>query len=397
MAIYGRILRVPGVAVLIAAATLTRLPFAINGLAVILFMRDATGSFATAGLVAGSLALGAGMGAPFAARLVDRRGAVWLLPLAIVHGAAILALWGLGEIDAAAVALVAAALVAGASFPPSGAVLRSRWPELLAGDPELVRGAYAFDSVTIEISFVSGPLITGALVALAEPQAAMALSSVLVVVGTLLFLSRLPDARRALPASKHTAGLGPLRSPAIRLIALTSVPVGFCIGSVEVVIPAFSEQAGDAALAGVLLSVWSLASGIGGLIFGARQSRGELLDSFLLIGALFPLATLPMVAAGAPVTMALFVAMSGAPIAPLIATRNELISQVAPEGTGTEAFTWLMTALIAGLSLGTAVAGAVVESNGWPEAVLIGVAVAAVGAIMTFARRGSLRPALAPA
>ena len=397
MAIYGRILRVPGVAVLIAAATLTRLPFAINGLAVILFMRDATGSFATAGLVAGSLALGAGMGAPFAARLVDRSGAVWLLPLAIVHGAAILALWGLGEIDAAAVALVAAALVAGASFPPSGAVLRSRWPELLAGDPELVRGAYAFDSVTIEISFVSGPLITGALVALAEPQAAMALSSVLVVAGTLLFLSRLPDARRALPASEHTAGLGPLRSPAIRLIALTSVPVGFCIGSVEVVIPAFSEEAGDAALAGVLLSVWSLASGIGGLIFGARQSRGELLDSFLLIGALFPLATLPMVAAGAPVTMALFVAMSGAPIAPLIATRNELISQVAPEGTGTEAFTWLMTALIAGLSLGTAVAGAVVESNGWAEAVLIGVAVAAVGAIMTFARRGSLRPALAAA
>jgi MFS family permease len=397
MAIYGRILRVPGVAVLIAAATLTRLPFAINGLAVILFMRDATGSFATAGLVAGSLALGAGMGAPFAARLVDRRGAVWLLPLAIVHGAAILALWGLGEIDAASVALVAAALVAGASFPPSGAVLRSRWPELLAGDPELVRGAYAFDSVTIEISFVSGPLITGALVALAEPQAAMALSSVLVVAGTLLFLSRLPDARRALPASEHTAGLGPLRSPAIRLIALTSVPVGFCIGSVEVVIPAFSEEAGNAALAGVLLSVWSLASGIGGLIFGARQSRRELLDSFLLIGALFPLATLPMVAAGAPLTMALFVAMSGAPIAPLIATRNELISQVAPEGTGTEAFTWLMTALIAGLSLGTAVAGAVVESNGWAEAVLIGVAVAAVGAIMTFARRGSLRPALAPA
>ena len=397
MAIYGRILRVPGVAVLIAAATLTRLPFAINGLAVILFMRDATGSFATAGLVAGSLALGAGMGAPFAARLVDRRGAVWLLPLAIVHGAAILALWGLGEIDAASVGLVAAALVAGASFPPSGAVLRSRWPELLAGDPELVRGAYAFDSVTIEISFVSGPLITGALVALAEPQAAMALSSVLVVAGTLLFLSRLPDARRALPATEHTAGLGPLRSPAIRLIALTSVPVGFCIGSVEVVIPAFSEEAGNAALAGVLLSVWSLASGIGGLIFGARQSRRELLDSFLLIGALFPLATLPMVAAGAPVTMALFVAMSGAPIAPLIATRNELISQVAPEGTGTEAFTWLMTALIAGLSLGTAVAGAVVESNGWAEAVLIGVAVAAVGAIMTFARRGSLRPALAPA
>jgi MFS family permease len=397
MAIYGRILRVPGVAVLIAAATLTRLPFAINGLAVILFMREATGSFATAGLVAGSMALGAGLGAPFAARLVDRRGAVWLLPLATVHGLAILALWGLGEIDAATAVLVATAIVAGASFPPSGAVLRSRWRELLSDDPELVRGAYAFDSVTIEISFVSGPLITGALVAVAEPQYAMALSSVLVVAGTLLFLARLPDSRRALPATEHTAGLGPLRSPAIRLIALTSVPVGFCIGSVEVVIPAFSREVGDAAMAGVLLAVWSAASGIGGLIFGTRRPRRELLDIFLVIGLVFPLATLPMIAAGSPVTMALFVAMSGAPIAPLIATRNELISKVAPEGTGTEAFTWLMTALIAGLSLGTAMAGAVIESAGWAEAVLVGVAVAGVGGVLACTRRGALRPALAPA
>ena len=216
MAIYGRILRTPGVALLIAATTLTRLPFAINGLAVILFLRETTGSYATAGLVAGSLALGAGIGAPFAARLVDRRGAVWLLPLAVGHAGAILALWALGELDVPAAALVACGLVAGASFPPSGAVLRSRWPELLAGEPELIRGAYAFDSVTIEMSFVSGPLLTAGLVALSGPQAALGLSAALVIAGTLLFLSRLPDRRRALPAGDGTSGLGPLRSPAIR-------------------------------------------------------------------------------------------------------------------------------------------------------------------------------------
>ena len=128
MAIYGRILRVPGVALLVVGTTVTRLPFAINGLAVILFLREATGSFATAGLVAGSLALGAGLGAPFAARLVDRRGAVWLLPLAVAHAGAILTLWGLGEVDAPAAVLVAIGLVAGSSFPPAGAVLRARWP-----------------------------------------------------------------------------------------------------------------------------------------------------------------------------------------------------------------------------------------------------------------------------
>ena len=395
MAIYGRILRVPGVALLIAATTLTRLPFAINGLAVILFLREETGSFATAGLVAGSLALGAGTGAPFAARLVDRRGAVWLLPLAGFHAGSILAIWGLGEAGAPPAALVGASLLAGASFPPSGAVLRSRWPELLAGDPELIRGAYAFDSVTIEISFVSGPLITGALVAVSGPEVALALSSVLVIAGTLLFLSRLPERHRAIPATEHTAGLGPLRSPAIRLIALTTIPVGFCIGTIEVTLPAFSEEAGDAALAGLLLALWSAASGVGGLIFGARQSRRELLDTYLVIGLLFPLACLPLIAASSPVSMGLLVLLAGAPIAPLIATRNELISIAAPRGTGTEAFTWLMTALIAGLSLGTAIAGAVIESTGWAEAVVVGVVVAGAGSIAAFAGRGALRPALA--
>ncbi len=84
MAISSRevLSEVPAFAVLITSTMITRLPFAINGLAVILFLRAETGSFATAGLAAGALALGAGIGAPLAGRLVDRRGAVMLMPLA---------------------------------------------------------------------------------------------------------------------------------------------------------------------------------------------------------------------------------------------------------------------------------------------------------------------------
>lgn len=397
MAIYGRILRVPGLAVLIAATTITRLPFAINGLAVILFLRDTTGSFATAGLAAGALALGAGIGAPMSARLVDRRGAVMLLPLAFGHAAAILSLWALGAADASSPVLVGCALLAGTSFPPSGSVLRSRWPEMLDHDPELVRGAYALDSVTIEVSFVTGPLITALLVALTGPEAALAVSAVLVVAGTALFIWKLPDSRRALPTADRVGGLGALGAPAIRLVALTTIPIGFCIGTVEVAIPAFSEEAGSAAMAGVLLALWSLASGIGGLVFGARTGRRELLGTYLMITALFPLACLPLAAASSPVAMGVLVMLAGAPIAPLIATRNELVAAVAPRGTGTEAFSWLMTSLIAGLALGTAISGAVVEASGWPEAVLVGVVVATLGATVAFLRRGALRPALAAA
>lgn len=397
MGIYARVLKVPGFAVLITATTITRLPFAINGLAVILFLQAETGSFATAGLAAGALALGAGIGAPIAGRVVDRRGAVMLVPLAAGHATAILSLWALGDAGASTPFLLLSAALAGVCFPPSGSVLRSRWPEMMGGDAELLRGAFAFDSVMIEVSFVAGPLITAIVVTLVSPQAALAVSAALVLIGTLTFVWKLPNSGRVIPLEDRVGGLGPLRAPAIRAVALSTIPFGFLIGSVEVAFPAFSEAAGSAALAGVLLALWSLASGIGGLIYGARPPRRDLLEVFLAATLIFPLVCLPLVLASSPVAMAILALAAGAPIAPLIATRNQLVASLAPSGTGTEAFSWLMTSLIAGVSLGTALGGTVIEASGWQEAVALGVSVAFAGWLGSFLWRGSLSPAAVPA
>ena len=393
MAVYARILRSPSIAVLIVATTIGRLPFAINGLAVVLFLRDVTGSFAIAGLTTGMLALGSALGAPLAGRLVDRRGVRLVLPLAFVHAAALLGIWALGAAGAATVALAATAFVAGSVYPPTGAVLRSRWPELLR-EPELIRGAYAFDSAMIEVSFVSGPLITAAIVATAGAEVALGVSAGLVIAGAALFLSALPGDRGPIPVHARASGaLGALSEPALRMIALTTLPVGFCIGTVEVAVPAFSDAHGSPALAGILLALWSVASGIGGLVFGLRSAHRGLVETYVVIAVLFPIACLPLAAASSPAVMALLVILAGAPIAPLIASRNELVAAVARRGTGTESFTWLLTALVAGLSAGAAVAGAVIEAHGWPTAVLVGCAVAALGAVLAVTRRDALRPA----
>lgn len=235
------------------------------------------GSFEKAGLVTGGLALGAAFGAPLAVRLVDRWGPRTLMPLACGHAVALLGLVGLGEAGAPAAGLAGVALAGGACFPPSGSVLRARFPELLSGDVELIRGAYALDSVTIEASFVSGPLITAAAVALTGPEAAIVLSAALVIAGAAAFNAALPDplaAPRERPAH-HTRLLGALADPGVRLIALCTVPIGSCRGSVEVAIPAFSAEEGSAELSGILPAVWSLASGVGGFVFGARRTRGD--------------------------------------------------------------------------------------------------------------------------
>ena len=128
-------------------------------------------------------------------------------------------------------------------------------------------------SVMIEVSFVTGPLITAAVVALAGAEVALAVSAALVVAGAMLFLVALPgDGGRS--RTRTPRGRSALIEPAIRMIALTTLPVGFCIGTIEVSVPAFSDANGSPALAGVLLALWSVASAIGGLAFGLRATTG---------------------------------------------------------------------------------------------------------------------------
>jgi predicted MFS family arabinose efflux permease len=399
VSVYARILRTPGVAAIVLATVIGRLPIGISGLAILLYVREVTGSFAAAGLCAGAIALGSALGAPFQGRVVDRRGVGMLLPLAAVHAAGLLAIWAAGSADAPAAAMAGLSLVAGVAIPPVSSVLRSRWPYLLADRPELMSGAFALDSVLIEIVFVVGPLLTTVVVATVGPQYALIVSAACVLAGTVMLLAGLAGLPGPEPTrERHRAlGLGALADPGLRTLVLASLPVGFALGTVEVAVPAFADAESSKALAGVLLAIWSGASGVAGLAWGARAGRLPLLAAHLRFAWLLPLAIAPLALAWSPLTMGVLVAVAGLPIAPLIASRNQLVERVAPPGTETEAFTWPLTALVAGVSLGAAVAGAVVESSSWTTAVLVATAVAAVGATVVRARLATLaQPQAAP-
>jgi hypothetical protein len=389
--VYSRILRAPDVAVIVFATLVGRMSIGISGLAVLLYVREVSGSYAAAGVCTGALALGSAAGAPLQARLVDRRGAGMLAPLALGHAAGLLAVWGAGEADAPASVLAVLAALAGVSLPPVSSVLRSRWPYLL-GEPELLGGAFALDSVLIEIVFVVGPLLTTVVVATVGPQYALLVSAVCVLSGTLTMLGRLaghPGPERSTSAGR-AFGLGALANPGLRTLVLASLPVGFALGTIEVTVPAFSEAEGDKALAGVLLAIWSCGSGLAGLAWGARAERFPLLQTHLRFAFLLPLAIAPLALATSPVTMGVLVVLAGLPIAPLIASRNQLVERVTPPGTATEAYTWPLTALVGGVSLGAAAAGSIVEASSWTTAVFVATAVATIGATVVVSRRGTL-------
>ncbi|HEY7073912.1 MAG TPA: MFS transporter [Solirubrobacteraceae bacterium] len=390
---YREVLRAPHVAAMVAAALLSRFPIGINSLAMVLYLRQQTGSFAIAGAVAGSLAAGSGLGAPVMGRLVDRTGPRRvLIPLAFVHAAALGAVVACGALGAPTLALLACGFVAGFAVPPTSSVLRALWPELLSDRPDLLQAAYALDSTLIELIFVGGPLLTGLIAAVYEPAAALVVSAVSVVAGTIAFSRREPT--RAIEPERHHERhwLGALASPGVRTLVITCLPAGVGIGICEVAIPAFARAHGVANLAGLLLATWSFGSGVGGLVYGALPRRASLRRIHLAVTAALPLSLVPMTLASSVPAMAVCVIPGGSCIAPLLATRNELVGGVAPAGTRTEAYTWPITAFVIGIAAGNAVAGGIVDGPGAQAAFLVAAVCAAAGTVVAAVGNRTLAP-----
>ena len=393
MVTYRRLLRAPRFAPLLGATLLARLPIGINGLAIVLFLRAHDAAFSLAGAAAGALALGTAAGAPLCARLVDAFGPRVLTLLAAGHAAGLAGLIVLGSADAPGPAIVAVAALTGMSLPPTSSVMRALYPRLLAEQPALMQTAYALDSVTTEAIFVVGPLLTAAVMALVAPAAALALSAGAVLAGTVLFNLALPADEANVHGRREPgrAGrLGALASPGIRTLVLSMVPVGLGLGALEVALPAFADHEGRRELAGLLIAIWSIGSAAGGLVYGARPRRSSLAEAHLRVAAVVPLGFLPLALATSIPTMALLVIPAGLFIAPLIATRNELAGVVAPAGAATEAYSWPLTALVAGVALGAGIAGLLVDQAGWRAPVLFAPAAAALGATLSLSRRRTL-------
>jgi predicted MFS family arabinose efflux permease len=85
--------------------------------------------------------------------------------------------------------------------------------------------------------------------------------------------------------------------------------------------------------------------------------------------------------------------LSGFALAPAGTVLYALIDELAPAGTATEAFTWMVTAISSGAAAGSALGGALV-SGGHPHRGLVAmVAAAAVAAAISYLARPVFRAA----
>jgi hypothetical protein len=386
---FGRVLRVPHVTSIFVAATLGRMPYGIEGLATVLYVQQETGSFATAGAVAASIQVAAGVGLPTLGRVVDIVGQTRVLvPAAWAHLVAGLALIPAVDAELPTPLLGALAFVVGFSFPPLSPALRSLWPGVLGADPHLLRSAMAVDAITLELVFIGGPLLAAIVIAVASPQAAMVVAYLLCTGGTLAFAALEPS-RRWRGSGERNRGIGPLRSPGLLTLMATTALLGVALGALEVALPAFGIAEDWRSAGPVAIAALAVGSAVGGLVYGSRPSA-RLVPSYIAFSAALPLGVALLALAGPVWSLIALAPLAGVALAPMTAAANEIAGRVVPPETVTEAYAWVVTATILGVAVGIGVGGAVIEAASWREAILVGAGGGLIGAVVAFAGRRTL-------
>lgn len=358
---YLAMLRARHAARLLGGTLLGRLPNAMAALALVLFTRSEGGDYTLAGALSALYGVSCAIGQPLLGRAVDKRGQTAIMTGAALLSAAGFALFAAVGPDPLPVA-VTAVVVAGLFTPPLEAGLRALWPSVLRRADQ-VHAAYALDASAQEVMFAGGPLLVILVVSWASEGAAVVVTGLLGVAGTLVVVTARPS-RVWRGEAREAHWLGPLRAAGLRALFASLFFVGVALGSISVAAVAYADEHGGGAVAGWLLGALGAGALAGGLVYGSRgwpgapERRLKLLMAGLAVGYL-PLMLVP--GFGAMVALGV---LSGIFLAPVLACAFVVVDRHAPAGTVTEAFSWLVTAFGVGASLGTAAAGPAAQYGG---------------------------------
>ena len=387
---YRDLLRVPGVAPLMLAAFVGRMPYAMNVLAVILLLRAAGFDYADVGIVTAASGLSVGVAAPVLGRVIDRVGQTKVLLVASVCTAVTGTVFVVAVLEGAGTTLVTAlAFVAGLCVPPVSPSLRSLLPSLVGR--ERLDTAFALDALLLELVFVTGPLLAAGIATTISPQVAFLTGITFQTAGGLgVAASPYSRAWRPEPREPGTRRAGALGTPGIRVLVLTLALTAVALGALEIGIPAFAEEHATRDDAGWLFALLSVGSLAGGLWYGAREWRLPPHLRFLVVTAVLTLGLVPVPLAGSMGVFAVLVTVAGLGLAPSTAAAYSLIGHLSPTGAVTESYSWQIVGYVAGSAIGSWLAGVVVEQIGVAAALACAPLAAALGMLVALTGRRAI-------
>jgi MFS family permease len=370
---YRETLALPGIKSLLVVATLARIPIAAGAVVLTLHVvTDLKLGYGAAGLVGAAFTIGGSLGAPVMGRLTDRRG---LRPVLVLTTVAEVIFWCVAQGLPYWGLLIAA--FAGFLALPAFSVSRQ---SIAALTPESHRlPAFALDSITTELSFMTGPAL-GVLIATAvNPRVAMfTLAAGILLAGVGLWLLN-PPIRAEHEAPVAAGDRVPRRSwlkPRFVAVLAVTMAATLVLSGTDVAVVAVLRASGELSWTGLVMSLWALFSLLGGFAYGTIK-RG--VPAILLLTPM-ALLTIPVgLAGGHWWLLAILLVPAGALCAPTITASADAISRLTPASARGEAMGLHNSSLTVGVALGGPLAGLAIDnlSPAWGFA-----AVGAVGLVV---------------
>lgn len=381
---FRTLLRLPGALPTFIASSLGRLSYGAVGLALLLAVERASGSFAVAGLASASYGVGV-LSAPLKSRWIDHYGQRRLIAIFGVAFSA--SLLGLATVAVSGVrnsaAYAALAALTGLFAPPLGPAVRAVWATLT--DSVVTRQrAYSIDVGVEDMLFTVGPLLVGGLVALDGPTLALVVAAGLMLVGSVSF-ARSPavtahDGRA--PTWQKTPPTGILRSPGIGVLLSIVTALSTGLGVVDVSVAARAVEEGTPAAAGYVLAAMTLGSVIGGQLWGRRTRSGSVPTQLATFSIVLTICLAGAAEAPDLAVLAEVLAAFGTAITPVLVVSYMAAEQLSPRAGRTEASTWINTAFNVGVALGSILGGLAIDRSGSTGSFLLGTAVSATTSIL---------------
>ncbi|GAA2097663.1 MULTISPECIES: MFS transporter [Brevibacterium] len=393
---YSEIFGLPGALRFSLAGLVARLPIAVLGIGIVLFIQGETGSYELAGLVTSCYMVVQALTTPVIARLVDVFGqSRVMVPVVCVHMLSLLLMllsvymgWWFGWV------FVFAGLT-GASVGSLGSLVRARWNAIVENSRQLDT-AFSWEAVADEFLFVTGPVLVTALATAWFSPAGVILSGCATLAGSLLFYPQ--KATEPTPRGRKAGGGGRVLShPGILLAVFCQVFLGILFGAVDVTAVGFGDEQDAKAFAGIALSAFAAGSLLAGTVYGAMDWKIPVRRRFAYMLTLLSVGTwVLLLLATDMVAFSVLLFVVGGAIAPSLIAVSSVIQALAPPQRLTESLAWISTALGFGVAIGSALSGSVIDRLGAHEALWIIAVCATLACLLSFAGQRLMDPERVP-
>ncbi|MFJ3792944.1 MFS transporter [Kitasatospora sp. NPDC090091] len=398
---YRQIFAAPGSLAFSSAGFIARLPISMTGIGIVTMLSEQRGSFGVAGAVSATLAIAAGVLGPAVSWLIDRHGQRRVArPAAALTVVAAIGLLLCAHFEAPAWTLFLFAVGMGV-MPSAGAMVRARWAHLYRDEPAKLHTAYSLEAVVDEFCFMVGPIVAVSLATNAFPESGVLAAVVAFTVGIALFTAQRRTEPPVHPASAHTSSSA-IRNGGLVVLVLTFIATGAIFGSVEIVTVAFAKAQGHEGLAGTVLAVWALGSGLAGMVYGTLKPKGSLANRFFAGVLMMALSMIPVLLVASTVqgmtgllAVGAALLIAGVAISPTLISAMALVERLVPASQLTEGMAWTTTGLAIGVAFGSAAGGWVVDAAGAAGGYWVPLVAGAFGVLVALAGLRRLQSGIA--